>query len=191
VALGVIVPALWVGSSAGALGPSAREVVRRIASTFSADLDQESSYTDRSLENEEAIAALTKSPVVGVGVGKPYGARRPTYNRQRQTLEFHERPYSHNSYLDAYLHLGLVGVVAIAVLGWGLVTNVIAALRTAELDNAVRVMGAGAAALAMAVKAAFLPMLTYRPAIIALAVAITLTMPSSSTGDPDLPLTAG
>lgn len=82
------------------------------------------SYGWRQWENQDAIAALKKSPVLGVGVG---GAYRKWFAVLR---EFDDHPrYIHNSYLFLALKIGVPGAVVLvlslfAALRFGFVTAV-------------------------------------------------------------------
>jgi len=181
--LAAVVPLLAIGAASGHLGKPAHEVLRRVESTISPKLSAESSFTDRQLESEDAVAALRRNPLVGVGIARPYGASRAYYDPVQNVVVFSERQYSHNTYFDVWLHLGLAGllcVVALGVMLYRAVRNAVGALPPAD---ATRCLAAGAACLALGAKAVFIPQLLYRPAILALVVAVTLALPAVQETD--------
>jgi O-antigen ligase len=166
----------------GALGPSAHEVPRRLASVISPRITQDSSYTDRSTETEQAVKTLRRSPVVGVGIAAPYGAQITTYSDQLKQYVYVDRPWSHNSYLQLYLQLGLLGLAAMTALAGTAVSGMRGQLRAGTYEDGLRAAAAGAALLVLAFKALLNTQLLERPSIIALVVALALIhQPSTDT----------
>lgn len=72
------------------------------------------SYEWRKLENKDAITALVKSPLFGVGIGGEYRFR---IWELRNVFEDHTR-YIHNSYLFILLKLGVLGFVSFLAFTW-------------------------------------------------------------------------
>lgn len=72
------------------------------------------SYEWRKLENKDAITALVKSPLFGVGIGGEYRFR---IWELRNVFEDHTR-YIHNSYLFIFLKLGVLGFLSFLAFTW-------------------------------------------------------------------------
>lgn len=72
------------------------------------------SYEWRKLENKDAISALIKSPVFGVGIGGEYRFR---IWELRNVFEDHTR-FIHNSYLFLLLKLGVFGFFSFLFFTW-------------------------------------------------------------------------
>ncbi len=176
-ATALLLPLLATAATTGHLGPSAVAVSRRVSSVLDPRIVEESSFEDRASENSDAIRALRRDPVVGVGVGNLYGAKREVYDPYFRRNVLVDHPYAHNSYLYAYLQLGLLGMLALVFLAVRVVRVVRTGRRTATPNDAVRVVAGGGACLAIAVQALFQPQLLHRPSILALVVALALTDP--------------
>jgi hypothetical protein len=174
-ALAIIGTCTYLLSSSGVLGHDAQAVTTRLRSVISPQLADDPSYADRKLENRDALRAIERSPVTGVGVGALYGARRVTYRPDLQRDVFQDRPYVHNSFLYLYLQLGLLGVL---VMGW-IGARVLGEVRrwrrwVAEPVRGARGVAAGVAIAGLAMQSLANTYLLHRPSITALAVCLAL-----------------
>lgn len=186
IAISLVVPVLAIASAHGVLGKPAHEVYRRAASVFTPQIRTESSYSDRAQETREALRAVAAHPVLGVGLARPYGAKRVYYDYLFKRDAYDDRLFSHNTYLDLWLHLGLAGIALLLAAVVTLVKKLRTTLRRAVLEDTTRAVGAAAAIAALGVKALFIPLLLYRPAILAVAVAVVLLLPvKAEEGQPD------
>jgi O-antigen ligase len=167
-------PLSFLALADGALGPTGRAVAARASSAVTPHVFQEGSYQDRAKEDRTALAALARQPVMGVGVGALFGSRRALYRPDLGRYVYVDRPYLHNSYLYAWLQLGLLGIAALVLLAVRVVRNARRALSSASPDVAIRVFAVSLALLANALSAVFQPLLVNRPAIVALCFALAL-----------------
>jgi O-antigen ligase len=170
----LVLPALLALAGAGALGNTARAVPARLESLVNPDVVSEDAIQDRASEYPVAIAAIKRSPVLGVGVGRPYGARRPVYDSQLGVVVYEDRPFSHNSFLFAYLQTGLLGVAALALLGLNAWRAAVSALRTLPEPVALRVLVGCLALLGYGIQSVSQTSLLHRPGITAAVVAMVL-----------------
>jgi O-antigen ligase len=170
----VALPLSYEALANGALGATGRAVAARTSSALTPKVLNESSYQDRAVEDRTALAALSKQPVLGVGVGALFGSRRALYRPDLGYYVYVDRPYLHNSYLYAWLQTGLLGLAAIALLGVRVAKNARRALAKAPPEVAIRVLAVSLAVLANALSAVFQPLLVNRPAITALCFALAL-----------------
>jgi O-antigen ligase len=154
----------------GLLGATAEAVVERASSAFSPDLSEESSYRDRADEVSAAAPLLLESPLLGQGLGVVINVQRPGIGATPQH-------YVHNSYLLAFLHLGLFGLLATL----GMLVGFLRARPSGAPDvgDRRRAAAGAATAVAFAVQAVVEPLLLHRPALVVLALAITF----ASTGE--------
>jgi O-antigen ligase len=173
----LVVPPLYAAAAGGALGPSAKALVRRTESVFTAKVQNEDSFQDRASEDRDAVTAIARSPVFGVGIGRLYGARRKVYSARLQRLTYIDRPYAHNSLLYAYLQLGLLGMAALGLLAVRVARTVRDAARRLPVADGARVVAAGAAVLGYGVLSLLQPNLLHRPSILALCLALALAVP--------------
>lgn len=180
-ALAVLVPSLLVLAGAGVLGATGTALSVRLGSTVDSKVVQESSYEDRSAEDRSALTALQKSPVVGVGIGGLYGARRAVYRYDLGYYVFVDRPYLHNSFLFAWLQLGLLGLGAFLWLGIRMARTGYRAVARLPWEPATRVLASCLALLAYGVTAVFQPYLIDRSTIVAVGLALALAQPPSRT----------
>jgi O-antigen ligase len=177
VAVLLLVPPLVVTASSGSLGPSAKALVRRASSVVTPRVAKEDSFTDRAGEDRDAIRALVRSPVFGVGIGTFYGARRRVYSGALNRFVVIDRPYAHNSLLYAYLQLGLLGLAAIVMLGRRVRRTVSRAILWLPIQDGARCAAAGFAVLGYFVLSLLQPNLLHRPSILALCLALALAVP--------------
>ena len=190
-ALGLLVPSLLVLAGAGLLGPTGTALSARLGSTVDSRVVRESSYEDRSAEDRSALTTLARTPVVGVGIGGLYGARRPTYRYDLGYYVYVDRPYLHNSFLFAWLQLGLLGLGAFLWLGVRVARTARRAVVELPWEVASRVLAACLALLAYGVTAVFQPYLIDRSAIVAVGLALALAQSPlrarRSDQDPSVP----
>jgi O-antigen ligase len=168
----VVAPMIFLSASSGAIGATAQAVADRLSSSTSTKLTTEGSYKDRSEETRDALRTLERDPVLGVGIGASLGVRRPQYDFELGRTVYVDRPFVHNSLLLAWLRLGLLGVLALILLGGRLVRVVRSSGR-----GDPRVLASALAVAAMAVSAQLQPYLVHRPAIIAVCFALALAAP--------------
>jgi O-antigen ligase len=173
----LLVPPLVVTASSGSLGPSAKALVRRASSVVTPDVAREHSFVDRADEDRDAIRALVRSPVFGVGIGRQYGARREVYSPTLNRIVLIDRPYAHNSLLYAYLQLGLLGLLALGLLGWRVARTVARAAVRLPVQDGARCAAAGFAVLGYFILSLLQPNLLHRPSILAVCLAIALAVP--------------
>lgn len=174
----IVIVVLSVGAyglaASGSLGPTAKAAAARAASTVNPKVTSELSYADRQSETREAVKTLGTSPVVGVGLARPYGARRPLYFDNPPRIVYTDRLFVHNTYLGIWLRVGLLGLLAVAILAWGVVKETVFAVRTLPPSVSTRHLAAALSLAVMAVSATFQTLLTYRPSILAISCALAL-----------------
>jgi hypothetical protein len=161
-------------ATSGALGETPRAAAQRAASAVNPSVTRELSYTDRQREDAVARKAIAASPLVGVGIGRPYGARRAIYYTNPPRLVYFDRLYIHNSYLGVWLQLGLLGLLALAVIGIATVRETVAALRELPAAVSTRHLAAGLSVLVAASAAVFQTSLGNRASILGLSCAFAL-----------------
>lgn len=173
-ALALVVPLLLALAASGALGNTARAVPARLESLVNPEVLHENAVTDRTSEYPAAIRALEHSPLLGVGLGRGYGARRPFYDARIGVVVYQDRPFSHNSLLFAYLQTGLLGVAALVALGVATFRAAGRALRTLPTDVSLRILCASLALLGYGIQSLSQTSLLHRPGITAAVVAMVL-----------------
>lgn len=165
---------LYVGAVSGVLGQPGRLAVERAATVFSPDVVHDSSYTYRTKENGFALKAIERDPVRGAGLGKPFGFTEQRYDPRANRVVRVDSYYLHNSYLFAWVALGLGGILS-------LLAFVVAATRYAirwvpklPPDDAVRSLAGAGALLAYGISAIWQPQLFHPASILSLCVAVSL-----------------
>jgi O-antigen ligase len=113
-AVGVVGLAL---AFSGVLGAEGRAIAERATSVVTGMAYSEDSLPDRLRENAAATHTLHESPLLGVGMGQPYGGELSTYDDKHGRTVVRERPYIHNQYLAMWLWMGVAGLVAYAFVG--------------------------------------------------------------------------
>ncbi len=166
-------PLLTLALLSGALGPTTGAAVERLASVGSSQITRDPSYTDRQEEYGHAFEALAAHPVTGVGLARPYGARRPVYDGLKGLVVYEDRIFSHNGLLQALLHGGLL---ALAALGWLAVAAVRSALDSVRRGGPGdgRRLAGSFALLALFLISLLNTLLAYRPATVAVCAAFVL-----------------
>jgi O-antigen ligase len=170
----LLLPLFLALAASGTLGPSLRQVPARLDSLVNPQVVSEDAVQDRASEYPFAFNALRHSPLLGVGLGRSYGARRPFYDPRLGVVVYEDRPFSHNSIVFAYLQTGLLGIAA---LGWLAVAAIRAAreaLRTMPPDIALRVLTGCVALLGYGIQSLTQTSLLHRPGITAAVVAMVL-----------------
>ncbi|HVF04189.1 MAG TPA: O-antigen ligase family protein [Frankiaceae bacterium] len=170
----LVLPLTMIVADRGLLGPTLSEVPRRVESLFRPEVAQEDSLRDRAEEYPVAFRALADSPVLGVGLGRPYGARRPFYSPRLGVIVYEERPFAHNSLLFAYLQTGLLGVAGLVWLAIAARRAAARALRDCPVDIALRIFVGSVALLGYAIQSLTQTSLLHRPSITAAVVAMVL-----------------
>jgi O-antigen ligase len=101
----------------GKYAEAAAAVTERFTSVFAGSkLVQSSSIEDRITENEYALQAIKKSPIIGSGLRSVY---RPSIYGSRDDLEF----YIHNAYLWFLKDTGIVGLLLFLSFFFGFVVR--------------------------------------------------------------------
>lgn len=180
-----VVPVLFLLAGHGTLGPLARSVVTRAQTVTSGSVVTSGSYTDRQREYRDAFHALARSPVLGVGVGGLYGARRSYYDPELRQIRYFDRPFSHNSWLYLYLQLGALGVAGFLLLIGTAASAAITGRHRQEPDQALRAAAGLCVLLGLALESLFNPNLLLRPNILAFVVVLVLMRPVSPDTAPD------
>ncbi len=178
VALGaLVVPLFLVLAAGGTLGPTLRQVPARLESVLNPEVAQENAIQDRTSEYPLAFRALARSPVLGVGLGRPYGARLPVYNPRFGAVTYIDRPFSHNSLLFAYLQTGLLGVAALAALGVATWRTARRSVRALPTPVGLRILVGCLALFGYGIQSLTQTSLLHRPGITAAVIAMVLATP--------------
>lgn len=178
IATGIVV-ILGVGAglgmaASGLLGSSAEAIALRARSTVTPSVFEERSQLLRNAENEAAVAAIRRSPLVGVGLGQPFGGRTMRYSHTVGFNVYSESLLLHNTYLKLWLETGLPGVIAMIMLALS-VWRMTRYHRThAPPYVASRSIAAGLCLLGFSIQAIYQTKLYHRPTIVAIAVALAL-----------------
>ena len=170
----LLLPLLLGTAATGLFGPTISAVPARLESLVNPAVLSEHSVRDRADEYPVVFRALARNPVLGVGLGRPYGARRPFFSPRLGVVVYEDRPYSHNSLLFAYLHLGLLGMAALAWIGVAAWRAAVNAVRTLPTDVALRVLVASLALLGYGIQSISQTSLLHRPGITAAVIAMVL-----------------
>jgi len=167
-ALGVVVLAL---AGAGTFGSTGKTMYDRAVSITNPQTVNEHSFTDRSIEDVKALDAIERHPVFGVGLGNPYGVYISHYDSDANVTYYVPQIYVHNSYLGAWIWLGLLGIGAFTFLAVRL-TRVSTALWRTHRAGAVAPLTCALGLLCLGVQATFQTELVYQPALIAFAAGL-------------------
>lgn len=159
----------------GVAGPVPQTVAVRASTIFNDQAIQSNSFDDRELEYRDAGRALSAQPVLGVGVGSSYGARRAYYDPALQVIRYQDRLFSHNSVLYLYLQLGLLGLVAFAALLGEAARRLHARLRQPD-EGAVVAAAAGCTLLGAVLESLLNPNLLLRPSIVVFCLCLALVV---------------
>jgi hypothetical protein len=156
----------------GALGSTPKAITLRIQSIGSDKVLDENSYLDRRNETILARQALSQHPVLGVGLGQPYGATRRVYDPVSGRRSLEPRRFIHNSYLGFWLWGGLPGLLALLWVAIRTVTTSVRAAVELPAFDGGRAVAGGLTVLALGLQASFQTSLTSRPTIATLACAL-------------------
>jgi O-antigen ligase len=179
----LLLPVFLSLAASGALGPSIEQVPARIESLVNPQVVNEDAIQDRASEYPFAFRALRQSPVLGVGLGRSYGARRPFYNPRLGVVVYEDRPFSHNSLVFAYLQTGLLGLAALVWLGVAATRSAVRAVRTLPTDVSLRVLVGSTALLGYGIQSISQTSLLHRPGITAAVIAMVLATPPKEALD--------
>jgi O-antigen ligase len=97
-------------------GGTAGTIAARFASIGNYSGLKSNTLDDRYYENRNAIGALARNPLLGIGWGTPYGAELTTF--QDGHLVSVPRSFIHQQYLGIWLRMGLPGLVAFLAVLW-------------------------------------------------------------------------
>lgn len=174
IALSIVGIVTYGAAGAGLAGPTGKAAAERVRSALDSSVTTEESYRDRQQESTVARATLRRSPVVGVGIARPYGARRAVYKDNPPRIVYYDRLFIHNTYFGVWLQLGILGLLGVALLAVAIVREGIAAARTLPPEHSTRNVAAGLAMLVFALAALFQTSLTHRATIVGMSVALAL-----------------
>jgi O-antigen ligase len=170
----LVAGAVFVLASTGAMGSRPQAIAARIGSIGNPQVLTEKSYKERQEENRAARATLHRDPVFGVGFGRPYGLRRPVVVQNPPRIEFRDWLYIHNSFLRAWLNLGILGIVAFVFLGWRVIKEGFRARRELPPAEATRHVAAACAYIGFALQSIFTGSVFVRPTILAIGCTLAL-----------------
>ena len=173
----LVVVVLLPLAASGALGPTTKAAIGRVASIGSSKLSTDPSYLDRVDELHDGVHALEASPIVGVGVAHTYGAKRLRYDPVTNSTYFEDRLWSHNSLLLIYLQTGLLGMAAMVWLAVATTRRGYRARRDLHDEDANTVLVGCLALLALGLMSLSNTHLLFRPAIVGAVIAATLSVP--------------
>ncbi|HET7530034.1 MAG TPA: O-antigen ligase family protein [Mycobacteriales bacterium] len=182
VVVAVLATAAIGAASTGWLGPSMQAVVARAETLGTGDqLTQSLSYQHRLDENTAAQHALDGHRVLGIGLGEPYGVVTVERDPMTGTTSREPQKFIHNSYLGTWLGMGLLGLLAWALLAVGVTRRAWQARRD-HSPAGDRSLAAACALLAIGIEAMFQTDLFFRPVIatVACAVVFLLGVPRES-----------
>ena len=98
----------------GSVGFQAQQLGDRALSAVTGAATQENSLTDRLVEDAAAVATLESDPVLGTGLGHPYGGLIVVFDPSQDATVVVPRPFIHNQYFRLWLLLGVPGLAAMA-----------------------------------------------------------------------------
>lgn len=132
----------------GAFGSTGEALAGRVTSVLTGNALAEDSLADRQRENVAALDTLRRHPVMGVGVGVPYGGEIVSYDNLHDRTEVEARPWIHNQYLRMWLWFGVFGLVMVGLLMVRVASVVVHSWRT-PTGVLVVALGLGLACLAL------------------------------------------
>ena len=171
---GVLLPTLYLGATRGLLGEPGRLAVQRAGEVFSPDIVQDSSYTYRTRENHFALQAIERDPLLGAGLGATFGFAVDRYDPRANRVVKVDAYYLHNSYLFAWVALGLGGILALLSFAAAVATYAIRWIPRLPTDDAVRCLAGAGALLGYGISAVWQPQLFHAASILALCLAVGL-----------------
>ena len=161
----VVAAIAFFAASAGVLGADMKAVSARVQSVGNSQVFQENSYQDRANEDTIALNALQGHELLGIGLGRPYGASVIEHDPITGRTVREPRQFIHNSYLGIWMWTGLLGLVAFALLALGVIRF---GIRTHRLQGytAVRAFAGACTIVALMFEMSFQTDL-FRPAFVA------------------------
>lgn len=96
----------------GSVGFQAQQLGDRALSAVTGSAAKEDSLTDRLIEDKAAVATLEGDPILGTGVGRPYGGVFVVFDTSQDATVVLPRPFIHNQYFRLWLLLGIPGLAA-------------------------------------------------------------------------------
>lgn len=164
----------------GVLGPAAETVALRARSVVDSSVFEERSQQLRNKESAVAIAAIQRSPLLGVGLNQPFGARAAYYSQAGGVRLYSDTLLLHNTYLKLWLETGAAGMVALLVLALATLRVVRTHMRTLPARMGSRSFAAGLCLLGFAMQAVYQTKLYHRPTLIAVSAALGLIVGTES-----------
>lgn len=158
-------------AGAGAFGATGEALAGRVTSVLTGNALAEDSLADRQRENVAALDTLRRHPVMGTGVGVPYGGEIVSYDNLHDRTEVEARPWIHNQYLRMWLWFGLFGLVAVGLLMVRVASVVVHSWRT---HAAVLVVALGLGLACLALQSVMQTTLIDRPTLTVVALVLAM-----------------
>jgi hypothetical protein len=109
--IGFVVLAMALSVARASSEVSNGSIASRVLSiTAVSQLEHSDTVSLRVRENNDALAVLRSSPIVGIGWAVPFGA--PEISFQNGEFSAHQRSFIHNQYLALWLRTGLLGLAS-------------------------------------------------------------------------------
>jgi O-antigen ligase len=110
--IGLLGALLLGGLSVGVFGSTGEALVVRFTSLATGSALDSDSLEDRLGEDVAAMQTLRVEPVLGTGMGQPYGGTIISYDNLHGNTVVDPRPWIHNQYLRIWLLMGALGLFA-------------------------------------------------------------------------------
>lgn len=104
-------------AGSGVLGVAPKAVAARFLSLVNGDFKVETSLSDRVEENGLALKVLKDEPVLGSGLGMPFGPIEQTYVEDQDRTYITPSQVLHNQYILMWALMGVAGLLAYGALG--------------------------------------------------------------------------
>jgi O-antigen ligase len=160
-------------AGAGAFGSTGQALAGRVTSVFSGTALAEDSLADRERENVAALETLRQHPVMGTGVGIPYGGEIISYDDVHDRTVVEARPWIHNQYLRMWLWFGGFGLLMIGLLMTRVASVVVHSWRR-RAPGTVLVVALGLGLACLAFQSVLQTTLIDRPTLLAAALVLAM-----------------
>lgn len=158
----------------GSLGPQAEQLGSRALSAVTGAATAEDSLRDRLIEDEAAVATLQDDPVLGTGVGRPYGGLSVAFDPALDATVVVQRPFIHNQYYRLWLLLGVPGLAAVTWLVVSLGSAVVLLTRTVGTRRAAVPIAVALGVLCTGLQGIFQTNLIDRPTMMLTGLSLAL-----------------
>ena len=182
VGVGVLV---FVVAGAGLFGATGEALAQRVSSVVTGSALNEDSLADRLHEDTAAMVTLREEPLLGTGLGVPYGGVIVSFDNLLGSTEVDVRPWIHNQYLRVWLLMGGFGLFSFGLM-FVRVTAAVTRCWSLRAPGTAVVVAGGLGLGCIAAQAVFQTSLVDRPS--AMTVATCLAMVAlAAEWDPALP----